>query len=87
MKVELLEGIEVTAALETTLIAVRNIVEGSNLSEQDKRDLLNNIATRPVVVENIAIRRRSKAPNDRREGQEAGKPFATGTPHRRWRIS
>ena len=51
MKVELLEGIEVTAALETTMIAVRDIVEGFNLSEQEKRGLLNNIATWPVVVE------------------------------------
>jgi hypothetical protein len=36
------------------MIAVRNMVEGSNLSEQDKRDLLNNIVAWPVVVENIA---------------------------------
>ena len=46
---------EVTAALEATMIAVRNIVEGSNLSEQEKGDLVNNIATRPAGVENIAI--------------------------------
>jgi hypothetical protein len=39
------------------MIAVRNIVEGSNLSEQEKRDLLNKIAALPVVVENIAIQR------------------------------
>ena len=39
------------------MIAVRNIIEGSSLSEQDKRDLLNNIAALPVVVENIAIQR------------------------------
>ena len=50
----MLDRSEVTAALETTMIAVRNMVEGSNLSEQDKRDLLNNIVAWPVVVENIA---------------------------------
>jgi transposase len=43
------------------MIAVRNIIEGSNLSEQDKRDLLNNIAARPVVVENIAIQPKRRA--------------------------
>jgi hypothetical protein len=73
MKAELLDRSEVTAALETTMIAVRNIVEGSNFSEQDKRDLLNNIAAPPVMVENIAIQRRSKVPDDRREGQEGKK--------------
>jgi hypothetical protein len=57
MKSELLDRSEVIAAQEATMIAVHSIVEGSNLSEQDKRDLLNNIATWPVVVENIAIQR------------------------------
>jgi|SRR6516162_6445271 hypothetical protein len=80
MKAELPDRTEVTAALETTMIAIRNIVEGFTLSEQDKRDLLNNIATWPLVVEKIVIQRRSKAPNDRREGQKARKLFASGTP-------
>ena len=40
MKAELLDRSEVIAALEATTIAVRNIVEGSNLSEQERRDLL-----------------------------------------------
>jgi hypothetical protein len=57
MKAELLNRGEDAAALETTMIAVRDIVQGSNSSEQEKRDLLDNIATRPVVVENIAIQR------------------------------
>ena len=55
MKSELLDRSEVIAAQEATMIAVHSIVEGSNLSEQEKGDLVNNIATRPAGVENIAI--------------------------------
>jgi hypothetical protein len=55
MKAELLDRSEVTAALEITMIAVGIIVKGSNLGEQDERDLLNNITALPEVVENIAI--------------------------------
>ena len=54
LKAELLDRAEVTAAFQNVFVAVRNIIEGSSLSEQERKDILNNIATWPSILDKVA---------------------------------
>jgi hypothetical protein len=53
-RAEPLDRITVMGAFENVFIAIRNIVEGGTLSEQEKKDVLNNIAACPVILDNVA---------------------------------
>jgi hypothetical protein len=53
---ELLNRSDVMAALEPLFSAIAQIINASALSKKDKDDLLSNIATYPIVVEQVAIK-------------------------------
>lgn len=51
---ELLPKSLLTPALEQVFIVVSQLIQASNLTALEKRDLLNNISTWPIAVQNVA---------------------------------
>ena len=53
---ELLEREAITKAGEEMLIAAKSLVETSSMSRNEKQDFLENLASWPVVVKDVAKR-------------------------------
>jgi hypothetical protein len=60
MRGQLIDKQELTNALASIFISIRNIVQTSDLPKKDQLDILNNIAGMPILVEE-ATRQSQKA--------------------------
>jgi hypothetical protein len=68
-----LDRSELTSALEQIFVAITQIVMSSDLSPKEKMDILDNISSYPVVVENTAqkqIKAKAYSPADQADGEE-----------------
>jgi hypothetical protein len=68
-----LDRSELTSALEQIFVAITQIVMSSDLSPKEKKDILDNISSYPVIVENTAqkqIKVKAHTPDDQADGAE-----------------
>jgi hypothetical protein len=68
-----LDRSELTSALEQIFVAISQIITGSDLTAEEKKDILTNISGYPIQLSNVAqkqIKAKAYSPADQADGAE-----------------